>query len=325
MKIVITTGLSGTDIGGPFQYAHNLEKEFQKLGHEVRVVSYGSVERSLPPWIRHLYFLFRIFRNFIWAEKVLTLDTYSVGVPSALVSKILRRQIVARVGGDFLWSAYINRTSEPLTLPNFYRSLPKLNLKERLIFFFMKWFFIKIVDFLAFNTEWQRNIWQRFYGIKEFRSGVVRNLIPQKRKEAKPDSKNFIWAGRLITEKNPSMLKKFNVDIITGESHEKVLEKLRSSYVAVSFALTDICPNFIIEAVSFGKPFIMTKETGLNEIYPHGGIFVNPLNDVAIEEAIQAMRDENTYNKCVRELKSLNLSHSWREMAQEYLDIWNRV
>lgn len=324
MRILITTGLSRADIGGPFQYAYNLETEFIKLGHKVKVVSYSSVEKILPPWVRHLYFLMRILASVMWSDKVLTLDTYSVGIPTVIVSKILRKKVIARVGGDFLWSAYVNRTSESLTLPVFYQSMPRLNMKERLIFFFMK-NMLKSTDFLAFNTEWQRNIWRPFYDLKEQNSGVIRNFIPEKKDRQIPLVKNFVWAGRLIPEKNPKMLQKFGVDIITEKSHEEVLEKLKNSYVAVSLAFTDICPNFILEAVSFDKPFVMTRATGLNEIFPNGGIFVDSSDEREIKRAMEDMLDENTYNTYVAKLKENNLTHSWREMAREFVNIWKKL
>lgn len=324
MKILITTGLSKADIGGPFQYAPNLEMEFRNLGHKVKIVSYDHIERVLSPGVRHFYFFLRILASVAWADKVLTLDTYSVGIPTVWASKLFGKKVVARVGGDFLWSAYVNRTADPITLPTFYVSMPSLNFKEKLIFFFMR-NMIRNTDFLAFNTEWQRNIWQSFYKIREGRSGVVRNFIPEKGVSTPFSKKNFIWAGRLILEKNPEMLKKFGIDMVTGESRDKVLERIKNSYVAVSLAYTDISPNFIIEAISFNKPFIMTRETGLSEMFPKGGIFVNPTDDKEVEMAIEAMLDDNTYNRYAEELKGITLKHSWKELAQEFMDIWNKL
>ncbi|MEK7227317.1 MAG: glycosyltransferase family 4 protein [Patescibacteria group bacterium] len=324
MKILILSGLAKSDIGGPTQYTGELAKEFQNLGHEVKIVSYTSMEKRMSVFLRHIYFLFKVVGKVIWSDKILALDTYSTGVPAVLLSKLFRKKLIARVGGDYLWSAYVNRTSKPITLPLFYDRMPELSKKERLIYLFMGWM-IRHTDFLAFNTEWQRGIWQKFYRINESRSGVVRNFIPENRKEQIPSLNNFLWAGRLIPEKNIPMLKKLGIEIATGESHERILERIKGCYAAVTLAFTDVCPNFIIEAVSFRKPFIATHETGLSEIFPIGGIYVNPLDDKEIERAMQALLDSGTYNKKVLELDSLKLNHSWREMAQEYIEIWNRI
>jgi len=232
-------------------------------------------------------------------------------MPSLFAAKLFGKKTIVRVGGDFLWSAYVNRTSEPLTLPAFYQKMPRLNLKERVIFLFTK-ILIRSVDFLAFNTEWQRNIWGMFYKIPEHKSGVVRNFIPESQIGVMSSRRNFLWAGRLIPEKNIEMLKRLGIEIVTGESHEKVLERIRNCYAVVSLALTDICPNFVIEGVSLGKPFIMTKYTGLNELFPKSGIFVDPRNEEEVREAMQ-----NIDKIQVEEIES----HSWREMAKEFLSI----
>ena len=301
MRILITTGLSKNDIGGPAQYGLNLKEEFEKLGHKVKLVHYRSIESAF----------FKLLHQVLWADKVIALDTFSVGVPSVLASRLFGKKILVRVGGDFLWSAYVNRTSEPLTLPAFYQKMPRLNLKERVIFLFTK-ILIRSVDFLAFNTEWQRNIWGMFYKIPEHKSGVVRNFIPESQIGVMSSRRNFLWAGRLIPEKNIEMLKRLGIEIVTGESHEKVLERIRNCYAVVSLALTDICPNFVIEGVSLGKPFIMTKYTGLNELFPKSGIFVDPRNEEEVREAMQ-----NIDKIQVEEIES----HSWREMAKEFLSI----
>lgn len=313
-RILITTGLTESDIGGPFQYGPRLRYEFEKLGHKVRVVKYGSVEASI----------LGIWRHAIWADKILALDTFSVGFSSVLAAKLFRRKVVIRVGGDFIWSAYVNRTREKLSLPEFYRNFPRLNVKEKVLFALSGWT-IKKANFLAFNTEWQRNIWSSFYKIPDSKTGIVRNYIPEKKEGNAPASKNFLWAGRLIPEKNPKMLKKFGVDIVTGKSHEEVLDKIRNSYATVSFAWTDICPNFILEGISCDKPFIMTRETGLNEMFPKGGIFIDPLSEAEIEKAMKALLEKNIYNKYVDELKSLNLSHNWAKMAEEFIEIWKKI
>src|SRR3989344_3185518 len=309
MRIIITTGLSGKDVGGPAQYGSGLKNAFQELGHEVKLISYGRTEKLLPIGARHIFFFFRILPRIFWANYVLTLDTFSTGVPSVWGAKILGKKSIVRVGGDFLWSAYINKTSKPITLP-------------------------RQADFLAFNTKWQKKIWESYYEIKN--CGVVRNLIPEKKEAAVPPIKNFLWAGRMIPEKNLESLRKsgvrlqdkypdFRLDIVTGESHEKIFERIKNAYAVVSVAFSDICPNFILEGISFGKPFVMTRETGLNEIYPKGGIFFNPLKVNELERAMEAVLNYRVYHKVVEELRKNEVSHSWKDIAEEYLDIWKRI
>lgn len=335
MRILITTGLAQNDIGGPFQYASHLEAEFQSMGHEVKVVSYGALEKLLPIGIRHIYFFLKIIPKSFNTDYFLILDTFSVGLPSIMAASLFRRKSIIRVGGDFVWSAYVNRTHKSITLPAFYENLPNLDGKEKLMLSLTRWV-ISHAGFLAFNTQWQKNIWQNFYGIPDKRSGVVRNFIPKNREVDMPSMKNFLWAGRVIPEKNIPALKRaserlsgkypeFRLDVVTGESHSKVLERIKNSYAAVTLAFSDICPNFIIEAASFNKPFIATCETGLGEIYPKVGIFVNPVDEGEVERAMEALLDKDTYNEKANELKGLDLRHTWTEIAKEYIDIWSKI
>ena len=66
----------------------------------------------------------------------------------------------------------------------------------------------------------------------------------------------------------------------------------------------------------------MTEETGLKEIYNKGGIFINPFDKKALGKAILEMLDVERYKKYKTELESLNLSHSWQELAKEFTLVW---
>jgi glycosyltransferase involved in cell wall biosynthesis len=336
MRILITTGLSGGDIGGPFQYAPRLKEEFERMGHKAKVIAYGHIEKVLPIGLRHIYFFFKIWPICFWADYILTLDTFSVGVPSVTAAKLSGKKVIIRVGGDSLWSAYVNRTGEALTLPNFYQERPTLSIKEKIIDSYMR-SMIKRADYLAFNTEWQKGIWGSFYGIKYSQSGVVRNFIAERKGTFKAiGGKNFLWAGRAIPEKNLALLKRvgervaskhpeFQLEIVTGESHSKVLDRIKGCYAAVSLAFSDICPNFIIEAASYNKPFILTRETGLSEIFPQGGIFIDPLEEKEIELSFEALLEDANYNRYMEELRKTKREHSWKEIAQEFINIWEKI
>ncbi len=207
MRILIATGLSSGDVGGPAQYGPKLAKAFQTLGHEAAVISYGQVEKMLPPWVRHLYFLFKILLPTFRADSIIALDTYSVGVPSVLAARLFSKKIIVRVGGDFLWESYVNRTRQKIVLSEFYNSPLKFNLKERVILSFTK-FLTRKADVLAFNTLWQKEIWEQAYGPLGERARVVRNYIPSKSLATGFESKVFLWAGRRIEIKNLEKLKK---------------------------------------------------------------------------------------------------------------------
>src|SRR3989344_5193979 len=131
MRLFITTGHVLSNVGGPAQYGPKLKEEFENAGHKVRLISYDAVERILPIGLRHIYFFLKILPSIVWADKVITLDTFSVGVPSVFAAKLSGREIAVRIGGDFLWESYVERTGNKITLKQFNEHIPQLNIKER--------------------------------------------------------------------------------------------------------------------------------------------------------------------------------------------------
>ena len=121
MKILITTPLYPPDIGGPAQYAFNLEQEFQKLGHKVRVIKFSDV-KHWPSGIRHFLYFFKLLPAMFWADWCLILDTFSVGLPAVVAGRLLGKKTIIRTGGDFLWENYVERTGKLVLLRNFYQT-----------------------------------------------------------------------------------------------------------------------------------------------------------------------------------------------------------
>ncbi len=313
MRILITTGLSAADVGGPAQYGPNLKYEFEEALHEVRVCKYGSIESAL----------IKIWPQILWADIILALDTFSVGVPAVLAGKLLGKKVIVRIGGDFLWESYVERTGAKITLRDFNLHIPPLALKEKWILRFTQ-FLIKNAYKLVFNTEWQRSIWSRNYSIPPEKSFVIRNYIPDTN-ISPTANKGFLWAGRRIKLKNVDMLeelaKEFNIDVVSNTPHIELQKKIKNCYAVLLPSFSEVCPNLIIESVSFGKPFIMTEETGIREIYERGGIFVNPFDKEAWKQAISLMSKPEQYEKYVEELRLYRKSRPWRELAKEFLNL----
>lgn len=81
MNILIATGIYPPEIGGPAQYAYNLENQFRAKGHNVDVRYFTKIERKLPTGLRHLYYLLKTLPAFVRADYILVLDTFSVAMP----------------------------------------------------------------------------------------------------------------------------------------------------------------------------------------------------------------------------------------------------
>lgn len=333
MKILITTGIYPPKVGGPSQYAKELEEEYKRKGHIVKVITYKT-EHRLPIVIRHIVFFFRAIFNLFGKDFIISLDTFSTGFPTILACFLFRKKNVIRIGGDFLWESYVERTGHKISLNVFYSEHRKFSIKEKIIYFLTK-FVLNNAGSLAFNTNWQKNIFVRDYKLSSRDNiYVVENFIGEKEKSERYKEKNFLWFVRDIKLKNGDLLKKAfskaqkkNKEIIleTGNiSHEKLFEKIRGCYVVILPSLSDIGPNYILDAIRFNKPFILTKYSDYYEKFKDIGIFVDPLDEKDVEEKILYLADEENYLKKQEQIKQYNIFHPWSDIANEFIDIYKK-
>ena len=335
MRILIATGIYPPDIGGPAQYAKNLALEFRKMGHQVKVLSFSKVKK-FPTGVRHLLYFFWILFSLKGVDFVLALDTFSVAFPVALAKKIFPKKTLMRIGGDFLWESFIERTGKKVLLRNFYETeLKNLSLKERIIFSITKWN-LKVFDVLIFTTKWQFEIWKEPYKIDYKKVKFVENYFGPKKVFSGFSSKNFLSASRESKIKNLDALemafekaREENQEIILtfkkNLSYEKLLEKIKNSYALILVSLSEVSPNFILDGIRFGKPFILTKETGFYDKLKDVGIFVDPLNVQEIKEKILFLAKEENYKIYQKKIAEFNFVHTFEDIAKEIIEIVEKI
>lgn len=337
IKILIATGIFPPDIGGPAQYAKNMAEEFTRLGNEVKVLSYG-LEKKLPTFVRHFAYFLRVIKVIGSTDLVVALDTFSVGLPAVIAAKIFRKKTIIRIGGDFLWESYVAKSGDMLILKKFYEVSPALSRKERVIFSLTK-FVLRNSSALVFSTEWQKAIFEKPYELRSDKIFVIENFYGEKADcfaFSPVPPKNFLWAGRILKLKNLELLKKafdeakkingdIKLEIITNMSHKALLEKIKTCYAVIVPSLSEVSSNLILDALRCDKPFILTRETGLYEKLKDIGVFIDPLNEGDIKEKILFLANEVNYNKYREKIENFNFLHSWRQIVQEFLAIYQRL
>jgi glycosyltransferase involved in cell wall biosynthesis len=330
MKILITTGIYPPKIGGPAQYAKNLKESFEKMGHIVSVKTYGLEDR-LPTGIRHLFFFFKIIPKIPFVDVVFILDTFSVGLPTVLACKIFGKKSIIRTGGDFLWEQYVERIGKKVLLSKFYQTeIGNFSFKEKVIFKLTKWT-LRNVSHTIFSTDWQRQIFIKAYGLDTSKISLVENYYGPKQSDKDFESKTFIASARNLVWKNFDVLKNvFNkvasdhpetVLFTDNLPYPKFIEKMSKAYAVILVSLGDISPNMILDAIKLNRPFICTKEVGIYERIKNAGIFVNPLNEKEIEEAILYLLTEEGYRKTKEKVTDFNFIHTWDNIAEEFLTV----
>ncbi len=330
MKILITTGIYPPKIGGPAQYAKNLKEEFLKMGHSVSVKTF-TIEDKLPTGVRHLFFLFKTIPSFLSADKIFTLDTFSVGFPTVLLGFLFRKKVVIRTGGDFLWERYVERTSKKVLFRQFYKTEKEnFTFYEKIIFQINKFTVNKCYK-VIFSTDWQRDIFIYAYEMEKTKTIIVENYYGAKEESVGFEDQTFVASARNLVWKNFDVLenvfKKFREEYSQTKlftenlKYADFMEKIRRSYAVVLVSIGDISPNMILDAIRLNKPFICTKEIGIYNRIKSCGIYVDPLNEQEILGALRAIMDLEVYKTEKKKVQDFNFTHSWQEIAQEFLNI----
>jgi len=335
MKIVITTGIYPPAIGGPAQYAKNLAEALRAKNHEVKVLTY-RLEKYLPVGIRHFWFYCRCLFGFVSADSIVALDTMSVGWPSVCASKLLKKKIVIRTGGDFLWESYVERTGDLVLLRKFYQTrIDKLSFKEKRIFKITNWT-LRNSSKIIFSTDWQRQIWEKPYDLDLAKTVIIENYyggkeVSRSTTETSSVRKIFVAGTRKLKWKNLEVLERAFVQAIerfpeisadfSNASYTQFQDKIRDSYAVILVSLGDISPNLILDAIRLGKPFICTKETGIYDKIKEVGIFVDPESEREIVEKIIFLSQKVNYEEAIRRLDNFTFVHNWEKIADEFLNL----
>lgn len=327
MRILIATGIYPPSIGGPALYAQELKNTFVRQGHEVIVKTF-SFEKKLPSGLRHIFFFCKSLYAVLISDVVIALDTLSVGLPVVLLSRLLGKKVIVRVGGDFLWETYVERTKRDVLLKDFYKDTTLFSFKDKCIFF-LTHIVLRWSTKVVFNSVWQKDLWVPVYGIEPKKVSVVDNFYGKKISSVAPVKKNFIWATRPLYLKNGNRLKQafekarqINPDIVleVGTMSRSVLmDRISKCYAVIVPSLTDISPNLIFDALQYNKPFIVTEETGLSQDIKEIGVLVDPLDIKDIEEKILFVADDTNYERLVMQSKSYAKVHDWDTIAHEFL------
>lgn len=118
MRVLVATGLYPPEIGGPATYATLLERLLPERGCTVTVLPFRFV-RTYPTVVRHLVYAWQVFRHAKYADLVLALDPFSVGVPARVAAFLRRKKFVVKVVGDFAWEQARQRFDFTGTLEEF--------------------------------------------------------------------------------------------------------------------------------------------------------------------------------------------------------------
>lgn len=324
MRILLVLG-NASDAGGPTNYARQLLPALKHRGHTVELVSYATWLWRAPFGLRHMLFALQLLPKARRSDVMLGFDTMTVGIPLWLVSRLTRTPYALRIGGDFVWEQFVESTGRLVKLSKFYET-PDIPLKQR-IEIWLTGVVTRHAGALLFNSRWQRDLWHKQYGFSLSRTHVVENLYPPRKAGEAPTKKVFVAAGRAIKLKQESLLRRVFGDLKKKypdiELDTQALppaehaSRVARCYAVVLSSVSDVSPNVIIDAVTYGKPFVCTDDTGIRERLEGTGLFVDTSDEGALSAAIESLLDPQAYAEVAARVKAFSFVRTWEDVVAD--------
>jgi glycosyltransferase involved in cell wall biosynthesis len=358
--MVLATGISPPDLGGPAPAAANRARERARGGHRVAVVTYGAprqapgeyavraVAKEGGPLLRWRRYAAALRDEAADADVVEAFSSVSAGIPTVF-ARLRRPKLVLRLGGDFPWERATDR-GYPRSLRAWFAEMPP---SARLIAPILRRF-----DHLVFSTEYQRELYRQAYaGLPA--SSVIENALPEPVAAAPHALRRparLLSFGRFVAFKNLPVLVRALRDLpdctltFVGEgpaegSIRQALAAHPDTASRVSFrppahgeekarvfaehdllvvpSLTDISPNAALEARSAGLPVLLTRETGLSERLTAGMRLAEMGAPAAVADAIRRALAE--YADLAAAAARPPLKRDWDAVAAEHLALFSRL
>ncbi|TSC87177.1 MAG: glycosyltransferase (group 1) [Parcubacteria group bacterium Gr01-1014_8] len=372
MRILIATGIFEPEAGGPATYTPKIAAKLVQAGNEVTVITYSDKKKhdldSRYPFrlirvvrgkykLANYYSFFRaVSPELVGVDVTYSLDWIAAGLPLTLAAMIKNIPVVIRVGGDYIWEKYLQSGGSPMPLAEFNeRGLYK---HQRILF----WIIIVVLRraFVVFNSDAERDMYRRLYGLREERTGVIHNPMPEKGwlgvVREKPNNE-LVFAGRFIAMKNiTSLLAAYATArtpfrlVLMGEGPEEqrirgaikalkleekvsiyppmrqqeLFERIKNSRALVLPSWTDIAPNQVSEAIALGIPILVTKENFLvfRDQLPD---MLDPASVEDIRQKLEMLADEMRYQSFAEKCRRIEFKNSWDDVVTKHLGVFGHV
>lgn len=361
MKILICTGIYPPDIGGPATYSKILNDELPKLGIGVKVLSFGEA-RCLPKIIRHFAYFLKVLKLGRKSDIIFAQDPASVGFPSVIAAKTLRKKFVLKIVGDYAWEQFQVKNLKFIDLEEFQNE--KFDFITELRRGIEKWV-AKRADKIIVPSEYLKKIILT-WGAKEEKIKVIYNSFELKKFSNKLNLSGFniVSAGRLVPWKGfnvfieimPEIIKeipdaklfiigsgpeennlKFKIKnlklennvILTGQIlHEDLLNYLCAGNIFVLNTGYEGFSHLILEAMATGIPVITTKIGGNPEIIKNNenGILIDYNNKKQLKNAIiDLYKNYGLRKKIIQNAKEKIKEFSKEKMTGETIRLLKNV
>jgi glycosyltransferase involved in cell wall biosynthesis len=357
MKIVIATPLYPPEPGGPATYSKLLEEGLPQRGIEVTLVKFGDV-RHLPKMFRHLVYMRHVYRAARAADLIYALDPVSVGFPALIAARLAMKPLVVKIVGDYAWEQGRQRFGVTETLDEFVAHgvfHPILSLYR-----FMQTRVARGAVRVVVPSTYLEGIivrWgipQRSIGViwnaaaMETPTAVLSSLTALPRPIVLSVGRLVPWKGffelieavqylrendtkatvaivgdgpdRAALEEEAKMRLHDGYVFTGGLAHHQALAAIAYSDIFVLDSLYEGLSHVLIEALTLGKPVIVSNIGGNTEIVRHeeNGLVVSPKDPQLLAESLaRLLKDDDLRAKLASNAKASSIDFSVDRMLEK--------
>lgn len=344
MRLLISTPLYPPESGGPATYVRILEERLPAEGIEVAVVKFSTTKRY-PKILRHAVYFYEVMKSLRHADAVVALDPVSVGLPSALAARFLRKPFFVKVVGDYAWEQGRQRFGVQSSLDEFVRERQR-SVHVRLLQTIEAWV-AKSARTVIVPSAYLKHI-VATWGVPKERITVIANGIPTITHSTPPSvletvpSPRVITACRLVPWKGVGGLidaladlreegltaslvvvgdgpHRSNLEsyararlghgyVFTGElSREETLAAIASADVFALNTAYEGLSHVLIEAMMLGMPIVTTTAGGNPELISHEeeGILVKSGDRKELAVALRRVMSDESLRTRIGKLAAL--------------------
>ena len=326
-RILIATGVYPPESGGPATYVKLLEERLPTLDFSVSVLPFNRV-RHLPKIIRHIAYFFKCLRMARAADVVYALDTVSVGFPSALAAKVLRKKFVVRVPGDYVWEQARQRFDVTDELDEFQKKSYGLRVG---ILRAVQHFVVRSARTVVVPSGYMKNI-VTGWGVKNI-SVIYSSIdlaVPYELPKERPGGFLVVSSGRRVPWKHFDAIervvareKSWHFFLAENLPRAQALGWVKAADVFVLNSTYEGLSHALVEAMALGTPVIATAVGGNLELIEDkiDGLLVPPGDDEALYVAIKKV-ETNKESALARaqsaraKLGQFSIERTIKELAQ---------
>ncbi len=344
-RVLIAAGIYPPDAGGPAVHAKAQFERLKEFGIETGLVALAHY-REWPMGVRHLIYFSKLFIEVPQYDLVYAHDTVGAGIPALIAAKIFKKKFIVRAGGDLAWER--GGMEVNMSMKEWYESGDY----KKSLMFKLSHYLLQRADAIVVVGDSLAELYFRVYEVKRDKIKIILNPIPNLPNFEVKKGHDMVFASRLTSYKNLARVLKslkelsleypelqltimgngpeeFNLKKLTQKlgvenkvtftgavPFEEVLKRTAECFITIAPALTEFNPNYVLQGISFGKPFLVSRENDLPFEIPDNLTF-DPKNVREIAERIKRLLDDREYERVVHIVKMLEFKMSWEDNLRQ--------